>query len=320
MCRSPPCHDSTRRPCRPAARPRRPRRPRARGHGRPTRAASRRSGRSARRRRRQGFRAVSPKNIVVAAARTRPERCGCSNASSRHSQSSAACEANTSESPVYTAGMPRRPARRGQARASLWPRRSPRRRRARAARPSNVAPLASSAPMSAARSAAMWSRRSSIGRCAVAWAERLPGHHPQPERVVVRAPAAGALVMRVDRAGPRCLVAELRRRAAPPAACRPAAASLRQLVPRVPLVPAVSAASQVGDDVAAAERVDRLLRVADQDQRGVPAEGAVDHLPLHRIGVLELVDHHDRPARCIRARAGESSASSASASRVSRSS
>ena len=53
---------------------------------------------------------------------------------------------------------------------------------------------------------------------------------------------------------------------------------------------------QVGDDVAAAERVDGLLRVADQDQRGVAAERAVDHLPLHRVGVLELVDHDDRPA------------------------
>ncbi len=28
----------------------------------------------------------------------------------------------------------------------------------------------------------------------------------------------------------------------------------------------------------------------------MPAERAVDHLPLHRVGVLELVDHHDRPA------------------------
>ena len=44
--------------------------------------------------------AVSPKNIVVAAARTSPLRCGCSKASSRHSQSSAAGEAKTSVSPV----------------------------------------------------------------------------------------------------------------------------------------------------------------------------------------------------------------------------
>ena len=52
---------------------------------------------------------------------------------------------------------------------------------------------------------------------------------------------------------------------------------------------------QVGDDVAAAERVDRLLRVADQHHRGLPAEGAVEDLPLHRVGVLELVDQRDLP-------------------------
>ena len=53
---------------------------------------------------------------------------------------------------------------------------------------------------------------------------------------------------------------------------------------------------QVGDDVAAAERVDGLLGIADQDHRRVAAERPVDDLPLHRVGVLELVDHHDRPA------------------------
>ena len=44
--------------------------------------------------------AVRPKNIVTAAARTSPARPGCSNASSRHCQSAAACEAKTSVSPV----------------------------------------------------------------------------------------------------------------------------------------------------------------------------------------------------------------------------
>ncbi len=52
---------------------------------------------------------------------------------------------------------------------------------------------------------------------------------------------------------------------------------------------------EVRDDVPATERVDRLLRVTDQDQRGAVGERAVDHLPLHGVGVLELVDHHDRP-------------------------
>ena len=52
---------------------------------------------------------------------------------------------------------------------------------------------------------------------------------------------------------------------------------------------------EVGRDVAAAERVDGLLGVADQHHRGVAAEGPVEHLPLHRVGVLELVDQHDLP-------------------------
>ena len=66
---------------------------------------------------------------------------------------------------------------------------------------------------------------------------------------------------------------------------------------------------EVGDDVAAAERVDRLLGVADQHHRGVTGEGAVEHLPLLGVGVLELVDQHDPPAlahplagRCVVAR------------------
>ena len=52
---------------------------------------------------------------------------------------------------------------------------------------------------------------------------------------------------------------------------------------------------KVRRDVATAERIDGLLGVADQHQRAVTVEGGVDHLPLHRIGVLELVDHHHRP-------------------------
>ncbi len=55
---------------------------------------------------------------------------------------------------------------------------------------------------------------------------------------------------------------------------RTRAASLRQFVPSVASVPAPAARPEVGDDVGAAEGVDRLLRVADQDQRPVPVEGA----------------------------------------------
>ncbi len=52
---------------------------------------------------------------------------------------------------------------------------------------------------------------------------------------------------------------------------------------------------EVGDHVAAPEGVDRLLGVADQHHPGVTAEGTVEHLPLHRVGVLELVDQHHLP-------------------------
>ena len=51
---------------------------------------------------------------------------------------------------------------------------------------------------------------------------------------------------------------------------------------------------QVGVDVGAAEGVDGLFRVADQDERDPAArEGALQDLPLDRVGVLELVDQHD---------------------------
>ena len=53
---------------------------------------------------------------------------------------------------------------------------------------------------------------------------------------------------------------------------------------------------QVGVDVGAAERVDRLLGVADEHERRPLAEGQLDDLPLHRVGVLELVDEHDAEA------------------------
>ena len=86
------------------------------------------------------------------------------------------------------------------------------------------------------------------------------------------------------------------------------------------LVPCRSGGLQVGDDVAAAERVDRLFGVTDQNQGGLAAESAIDHVPLHWIGVLELVDHHHRPPLAHPDRGGESGASNASASRVSRSS
>ena len=53
---------------------------------------------------------------------------------------------------------------------------------------------------------------------------------------------------------------------------------------------------KIGEDVPTAERVDRLLRVADQHHGGEAGEGPVEHSPLNGVGVLELVDEHDLPA------------------------
>ena len=86
---------------------------------------------------------------------------------------------------------------------------------------------------------------------------------------------------------------------APPSSTSRASTSARsdrRLTLEGPLVGGGAAGLQVGDDVAAAEGVDRLLGVADQHHRGVAGEGAVEHLPLHRVGVLELVDQHEAPA------------------------
>jgi hypothetical protein len=53
---------------------------------------------------------------------------------------------------------------------------------------------------------------------------------------------------------------------------------------------------QIGEDVRAAESVDRLLGVADQDQCGVVVKGPPQDLPLDGIGVLKLIDHDDAVA------------------------
>ena len=52
---------------------------------------------------------------------------------------------------------------------------------------------------------------------------------------------------------------------------------------------------QIGEDVSAPEGIDGLFGVTDQHQGGVATEGPVDHLPLHWVGVLKLVDQHDFP-------------------------
>ena len=126
--------------------------------------------------------------------------------------------------------------------------------------------------------------------------ERLPRDHSEAERVVARRPGQpAARVSRLDLVNDDARVAELGafqhhlqavdegRVAAP-------------VGHQCPLLASGFGGFQVGDDVAAAEGVDRLLRVADEDQGGAAGEGAVDDLPLDRVGVLELVDHHNRPA------------------------
>ena len=132
-------------------------------------------------------------------------------------------------------------------------------------------------------------------RSSSAAAELVTVHYPQPERVVTRcAIEPRTVVLRLDlvnddpfvsepRAAEQRLQSVHQRSVAAPvlAECHPHARGFRCV--------------EVRDDVAAAERVDRLLRVADQDQRGPVGERSVDHLPLHGVGVLELVDHHDRP-------------------------
>ena len=85
-------------------------------------------------------------------------------------------------------------------------------------------------------------------------------------------------------------------RACPNSASSPSSSgwSLRRLTPSVARAPALVGGREVGVDVGAAEGVDRLLGVADQDERRLAvAEGALDDLPLDRVGVLELVDQDD---------------------------
>ena len=107
-------------------------------------------------------------------------------------------------------------------------------------------------------------------------------HHPQPKRRVVGCPGepvtavVGLDVVHLDRgitelgaAQHRLQPLDQRRVGAPVHAQRPPLAGR----PR---------GLQIGDDVTAAERVDRLLRVADQDHRALSAERPLDHLPLSR--------------------------------------
>ena len=226
-------------PCPPAARPRRPPRRRARARGRPTRATCPRSGRSARRRRRPGLRrsrrrtSSSPRRAPArrgAAGRTPP-----ADTASRRRPASA----NTSESPVYTAGMPAAASASKQAPASLCvlhdhrdvagpaaacrrtSRRWPAVRRCRRRGPRDVrAQLVDRDTSGSAPGAERVSRAppaAGTARCAAHRPAGAPGGAPRPR-------------------ARRCRRRRAARRAAPPAGCRPARASLRQLVPSVRLL------------------------------------------------------------------------------------
>ena len=78
----------------------------------------------------------------------------------------------------------------------------------------------------------------------------------------------------------------------------------RKLRSSASVLSAVSRASQVGVDVAAAEAVDRLLRIADHDEAAREraesvgcAVDAIEDRVLLQVGILEFVDQRDRPRR-----------------------
>ncbi len=150
----------------------------------PSRAGWPRARRSGPRRRCRVRSRFCPRNGVSAAARTRPERCGCSRASSRISQSSPAGVAYTLPAPAITDGTST--AARASRTRALWswvPTRTatspatevPSRRRSGAP--------ASSAAMSAARSRRhQRAHRPHVDLCSGADPDLIAAHHPQPQR------------------------------------------------------------------------------------------------------------------------------------------
>ncbi len=266
--------------------------------------------------------AVSRKNIVDAAARTRPGRCGCSNASSRHSQSCAAAESEH----VGIPGVHARDTGLGERGV---------------AGPGVLVGLDDDRDIAglqrlAGEGGAAGQQRADIGgqvacRCVHAGRSIADGRGcscvPRvtppatgTARCAVRPGQPVALVMALTLVHDDAGAAQLRaaQHHLQPVHQRGVAAPVDA---QGLLVPGGLGGPQVGVDVAAAERVDGLLRVADQDQRRPPGERPLDDLPLHRVGVLELVDHHDRPAlRHPHPGRRIVGSASASASRVSRSS
>ena len=126
-------------------------------------------------------------------------------------------------------------------------------------------------------------------------AQRCPRNHPKPERVHARRPGESATgVMRLDLVDHDPRVAEF-------GAAQHGLQSGDERLVTAPvdaqglLLAGGRGRAEVGDDVTPAEGIDRLLRIADQYECRYPAESPLENLPLHRVGVLELIDHHDGP-------------------------
>ena len=236
---------------------------------------------------------------MSAAARTRADRCGCSSASSRAATRRRPVRSARLLPPPTTAGMPRA-ARARPDQLGLRPLADEHRDvggRDRARRPT-------SRRRRAARRCRRRSRAAMCARATSTWIT-LPLTSLQPVRRTCRsrngrgdgAPASlvpgwcGRHRAYDDAAGHRAP-----RHAARPGAARPGRRRCAGWCRGCARVVGGLGGREVGDHVAAAEGVDRLLRVADQHHRGVAGERPVEHLPLHGVGVLELVDEHDPPA------------------------
>ena len=170
------------------------------------------------------------------------------------------------------------------------------------ARPSKVAPLWISRLMSWAASVMTCSRHSGHrGLGPRTLAELAAAYDPEPERLA-RTRQSRLAVVRLDGVYGDARIAEGR-------ALEHGLEPVEQGLVGAPVDPERLGGArgvgrrEVGDDVAAAEGVDGLLGVADQHHRGRVGEGALEDLPLHGVGVLELVDQHELPAPA-HARAG----------------
>ena len=202
------------------------------------------------------------------------------------------------------AGTPAQPGRAARAAPGCCCAPAPRCRRAApgaGAPPSRGRTVAS--PESSATTWAARSRRDGVpgrsGRraCRCLVSAQAVARRPPAAAPARRASTSRPCVLRPRPAAPgsaRRRAPRRRRRRAMPSS---SGASLRQLVGSVRTTDADARGLEVGVHVGAAEAVDRLLGVADEHQRAVPVERLAQDRPLHRVGVLELVDQHHAVAR-----------------------